>query len=62
MKLKKDIANGINTIEERRKITRTSVDKVKAATNKVVTNMLTSDNANIELDKIMHEILASLGC
>ncbi|SPR07662.1 integrase [Orientia tsutsugamushi str. Gilliam] len=41
---------------------RTSVDKVKAATNKVVNNMLTSDNANTELDKIMPEILASLGC
>ncbi|KJV53349.1 putative integrase [Orientia tsutsugamushi str. Gilliam] len=49
-------------MEERRKITRTSLDKVKAATNKVVTNMLTSDNANIELDKIIPEILASLGC
>ncbi|WP_080503965.1 tyrosine-type recombinase/integrase [Orientia tsutsugamushi] len=41
--------------------TKISVDKVKAATNKVVNNILTSDNANTELDKIIPEILASLG-
>ncbi|SPR12083.1 integrase [Orientia tsutsugamushi] len=41
--------------------TKISVDKVKTATNKVVNNILTSDNANTELDKIIPEILASLG-
>ncbi|WP_371220071.1 tyrosine-type recombinase/integrase [Orientia tsutsugamushi] len=35
--------------------TKISVDKVKAATNKVVNNILTSDNANTELDKIIPE-------
>ncbi|SPR07079.1 integrase [Orientia tsutsugamushi] len=33
--------------------TKISIDKVKAATNKVVNNILTSDNANTELDKII---------
>ncbi|WP_155378994.1 tyrosine-type recombinase/integrase [Orientia tsutsugamushi] len=41
--------------------TKISIEKVKAATNKVVNNILTSDNANTELDKIIPEILASLG-
>ncbi|SPM44825.1 integrase [Orientia tsutsugamushi] len=41
--------------------TKISVEKVKAATNKVVNNILTGDNANTELDKIIPEILASLG-
>ncbi|WP_342638753.1 site-specific integrase [Orientia tsutsugamushi] len=42
--------------------TKISIEKVKAATNKVVNNILTGDNANTELDKIIPEILASLGC
>ncbi|WP_371218661.1 tyrosine-type recombinase/integrase [Orientia tsutsugamushi] len=41
--------------------TKISLEKVKAATNKVVNNILTGDNANTELDKIIPEILASLG-
>ncbi|WP_371218380.1 tyrosine-type recombinase/integrase [Orientia tsutsugamushi] len=44
--------SGISTAEIYTKI---SVYKVKAATNKVVNNILTIDNANTELDKIIPE-------
>ncbi|KJV73323.1 integrase [Orientia tsutsugamushi] len=44
--------SGISTAEIYTKI---SVDKVKAATNKVVNNILAINNANTELDKIIPE-------